>query len=82
MRYELCGKERYGGGVLTCKRYIERYTGGTGNERVPDLVTYDLKWMGPSPAGQVGISVFHFSGAKETALGWIDAIIARIAANK
>jgi len=37
---------------------------------------------GPSPAGQVGISIFHFAGPKETALGWIDSVIAKIAANK
>lgn len=82
MRYELCGKERYRNGVLTCQRYIERYTGGVGNEKVPDLVTYDLNWMGKSEAGSVAISIFHYSGTKETALGWIDAIVSRISAKK
>ncbi|MEN6559440.1 MAG: hypothetical protein ABFD52_01535 [Acidobacteriota bacterium] len=82
MRYELCGKERYQKGVLTCQRYIERYTGGIGNEKVPDLVTYDLNWMGKSDAGSVAISIFHYGGARETALGWIDAIISRISAKK
>lgn len=82
MRYELCGKERYHGGVLTCQRYIERYMGGIGNEKIPDLVTYDLNWMGKSEAGSVGISILHFSGAKETALGWIDAIISRMSGKR
>ena len=82
MRYELCGKERYRKGVLTCERYIERYTGGIGNEKVPDLVTYNLNWMGPSEAGSVAVSISHFSGAKETALGWIDSIVSRISAKK
>ncbi len=82
MRYEPCGKQRYRGGVLTCSRYIEKYTGGIGNEKVPDLETYDLNWMGPGAAGQIGISIFHFSGPKETALGWIDSIIAKIGSAK
>jgi len=82
MRYELCGKERYRNGVLTCQRYIERYTGGIGNEKVPDLLTYNLSWMGPSEAGSVGISIFHCSGPKETALGMIDAVLSRLSAKK
>ena len=82
MRYEICGKQRYHGGVLTCMKYIERYTGGVGNEKVPDLITYKLTWMGKSEAGSVGIDLFHCSGPKETALGLIDSMIAKISSAK
>lgn len=82
MRYEVCGKQRYHDGVLTCLRYTEKYTGGTGAENVPDLVTYKLNWMGKGEAGSIGIEIFHYSGDKEAALGLIDDVIAGIAAKK
>jgi len=74
-RDEPCGKDRYRGGILKCRKSITPWIGGgTG----PDLVTWDVSWAGKGPGGIVGVGVHFFTGSKETAMGWIDAIIPKI----
>jgi hypothetical protein len=74
-REEPCGRQRYHGGVLSCRKVITPWIGGGEG---PDLVTWRLGWSGKTPKGLVGIEVNNFYGSKETAMGWIDAIIAKV----
>jgi hypothetical protein len=74
-REEPCGKKSYRGGILVCRKVITPWIGGgTG----PDLVTWRIGWTGKGANGLVGVGINNFCGAKETAIGWIDAIIPKI----
>jgi hypothetical protein len=72
---EPCGKQRYKGGVLTCRKTTSPYV-GAGN--APDLVTWNVSWMRAAPGGLVGVSVSHLVGGKETAVGWIDNFVSNM----
>lgn len=74
-REEPCGKQRYQGGVLSCRKVITPWIGaGKG----PDLMTWRIGWTGKGHGGLVGVSINNFYGAKETAMAWIDSIIPKI----
>ncbi|MEI6669431.1 MAG: hypothetical protein WCP29_14870 [Acidobacteriota bacterium] len=75
-RSEPCGKHRYRGGVLTCRKQITPWV-GTG--KAPDLVMLTVNWVVATPSGLVAIGVANFVGARETAVGWIDSIADKIA---
>jgi hypothetical protein len=75
IRDEPCGKQRYKGGVMTCRKTIMPQL-GIGS--APDLVTWNISWMGATSTGMIGVSVSHFVGEKETAVGWIDNFVSRI----
>ncbi len=74
-REEPCGKKRYRGGILTCRKVITPWIGGGAG---PDLETWRIGWTGKGQSGLVGVGVNNFCGAKETAMAWIDAIIPKI----
>jgi hypothetical protein len=74
-REEPCGRQRYRDGVLSCRKVITPWIGGG---RGSDLVTWRIGWTGKGPDGLVGIGVNNLYGSKETAMGWIDAIIPKI----
>jgi hypothetical protein len=74
-REEPCGKQRYREGVLSCRRIITPWVGGGSGQ---DLVTFRISWSGASPTGMVGVELNNLCGSKETAMGWIDAIIPKI----
>lgn len=74
-REEPCGKQRYRGGVLTCRKLITPWI-GTGN--APDKVTLRLMWQGKDPEGFITITIGNFSGPKETAMGWMDTMIPKV----
>jgi hypothetical protein len=74
-RIDPCGKQRYRDGVLICRKSTIPWIGGGSG---PALVTWQIGWTGKSPTGMVGVGVTNFYGAKETAMGWIDAIIPKI----
>jgi len=78
-REEPCGKQRYRGGVLTCRKLITPWI-GTGN--APDKVTLRLMWQGKDPEGLITITIRNFSGPKETAMGWMDTMIPKVAKAK
>jgi hypothetical protein len=78
-REEPCGKQRYRDGLLSCRKVITPWIGGgEGSE----LVTLRIGWTGKGKGGLVSISINNFHGSKETALGWIDSIIPKIAKGK
>lgn len=71
-RDEPCGRERYRGGILTCRRVTTPWIGeGSG----PDLVTWNISWMGATDTGIIGCGVSRFHGGREGAMGLIDPII-------
>jgi hypothetical protein len=74
-REEPCGRQRYRDGVLSCRKVITPWIGGGSG---PDLVTWRIGWTGKAPGGLAGIGVNNLYGSKETAMGWIDAIIPKI----
>jgi hypothetical protein len=74
-RDEPCGKQRYRGGILKCRKSITPWIGGGSG---PDLETWDVGWVGKGSGGLVGVSVHFLHGSRETAMGWIDAIIPNI----
>ncbi|HQG92358.1 MAG TPA: hypothetical protein PLN27_11850 [Acidobacteriota bacterium] len=74
-RDEPCGKERYRGGILKCRKSITPWIGGGSG---PDLVTWSIGWAGKGLNGLVGVNVHSFYGSKETAMGWIDSVIPKI----
>jgi hypothetical protein len=78
-REEPCGKQRYREGVLSCRKVIIPWIGGGSG---PDLVTWRIGWTGKGSDGLVGIGVNNLYGSKETAMGWIDAIIPKITKTK
>lgn len=75
-REEPCGKQRYRGGVLLCRKAI---TPWIGSGKGPDLITLRITWSGKAAGGLASVEVDNFCGAKETAIGWIDGIIPMIA---
>lgn len=78
-REEPCGRTRYRGGVLTCRKVIIPWIGsGKGS----DLVTWRIGWTGKAPGGLAGVGINNFYGSKETAMGWIDTIIPKITKEK
>ena len=79
MREEPCGKTRHQGGLLTCRRTITRWVG---IGKAPDLVTLSVAWTAATPSGIIGVGVSGLCGAKATAMGWIDGVIAKIPADK
>jgi hypothetical protein len=78
-REEPCGKQRHRDGVLSCRKVIIPWIGGGSGQ---DLVTWRISWSGASPTGMVGVGLNNFCGSKETAVGWIDAIIPKIVKGK
>jgi len=79
IKEEPCGKNRHQGGLLICRKISLPWI-GTGDG--PDLVTYNISWVGAVPSGLVGVTVDHFYGDPSVAVGWIDAIIPALLANK
>ena len=78
-REEPCAKLRHHEGVLSCRKVKTPWIGcGSG----PGLVTWRIGWTGKGPTGLVGISINNLPGSKETAMGWIDAIIPKITKGK
>ena len=77
-RDEPCGKQRYRGGLLTCRKSITPWV-GSGN--APDLIMLTVNWVVATPTGLVNIGVSNFVGAKATAVGWIDDIADKIIPN-
>jgi hypothetical protein len=74
-REEPCGRQPYRDGVLSCRKVITPWIGGGSG---PDLVTWRIGWTGKGKDGLVGVGVNNLYGSKETAMGWIDAIIPKI----
>ena len=74
-REEPCGRQRYQGGVLTCRKVITPWIGGG---KGADLMTWRISWAGKTSTGLVGVNINRFYGAKDTAMGWIDSIIPKI----
>jgi hypothetical protein len=74
-REEPCGRQTYRDGVLSCRKVIIPWIGGG---QGPDLVTWRISWSGKCETGLVGVEVNNFYGSKETAMGWINAIIPKI----
>ena len=79
MREEPCGKTRYLGGLLTCRRTITRWVG---IGKAPDLVTLSIAWTAATPSGIVGVGVSGLCGSRATAMGLIDGVIAKIQADR
>ena len=78
-REEPCGRTRYRGGVLSCRKVIIPWIG---SGKGPDLVTWRITWTGKAPGGLAGVGINNFYGSKETAMGWIDTIIPKITKEK
>jgi hypothetical protein len=78
-RDEPCGKRDFKGGVLSCRKITIPWIGlGQG----PDLITYNISWLGADSTGLVGVTVDHFYGDQNTAINWIDAIIPKLLSEK
>ncbi len=74
-REEPCGKKRYRGGVLTCRKVITPWVGaGSG----PDLVVLNLSWVGATPASRMAVSVSGFCGTNEAAVALLDSVISKL----
>jgi len=75
-REEPCGKQRYRGGVFTCRKQTIQEVGSNS----PARVTLKINWQGKGSDGLINISIDNAS--KETAMGWLDSMIPKIIKSK
>jgi len=78
LRDESCGKSRHQGGALSCRKITNPPDVGGG----PELVTYNIGWVGATSNGVISVSISHVYGDRGTAIGWLDAIIQKIMAEE
>ena len=72
---EPCGKSRYRGGILTCRKNTIPWEGempGT------DVVTWSLVWQTSTDTGLLGVSMHNFYGSREGATSLIDSVIDKL----